>query len=111
MTDGPATGVLVVNAGSSSLKLRVLGLADAVTGSADISPWDGGPDDPALEQFLAGLTGIGAAGHRVVHGGRRFTAATASYAVPGAWTRAARRGTRCRSRRPRAPAGAPSGPP
>ena len=70
------TGVLVVNAGSSSLKLRVLGLADAVTGSADISPWDGGPDDPALEQFLAGLTAIGAVGHRVVHGGHRFTAAT-----------------------------------
>jgi len=76
MTGGPATGVLVVNAGSSSLKLRVLDPADAVTASADLSPWDGGPDDPGLRRFLDGLTGIGASGHRVVHGGHRFTAAT-----------------------------------
>jgi acetate kinase len=70
------TNVLVVNAGSSSLKLRVLDAADSVTASADLSPWDGSPDDPGLRGFLGGLTGIGAAGHRVVHGGHRFTAAT-----------------------------------
>jgi acetate kinase len=70
------SGVLVVNAGSSSLKLRVLGSGDAVTASADLSPWDGSPDDPALRDFLAGLTGVGATGHRVVHGGHRFTSAT-----------------------------------
>ena len=70
------TSVLVVNAGSSSLKLRVLDSADRVTASADLSPWDGSPDDPGLRDFLDGLTGIGAAGHRVVHGGHRFTAAT-----------------------------------
>jgi acetate kinase len=70
------TSVLVVNAGSSSLKLRVLDPADRVTASADLSRWDGSPDDPGLRRFLGGLTGIGAAGHRVVHGGRRFTAAT-----------------------------------
>jgi acetate kinase len=70
------SGVLVVNAGSSSLKLRVLGPADEVTASADLSPWDGSADDPGLRRFLTGLTGIGAAGHRVVHGGHRFTAAT-----------------------------------
>jgi acetate kinase len=70
------SGVLVVNAGSSSLKLRVLGAADEVTASADLSPWDGSPDDPGLRGFLSGLPGIGAVGHRVVHGGRRFTAAT-----------------------------------
>jgi acetate kinase len=68
--------VLVVNAGSSSLKLRVLDPADALTASADLSGWDGNPDDPRLQGFLDGLTGIGAAGHRVVHGGHRFTAAT-----------------------------------
>jgi acetate kinase len=34
------TGVLVVNAGSSNLKLRVLDPADTVTASADRSaPW------------------------------------------------------------------------
>jgi len=70
------TGVLVVNAGSSSLKLRVLGPADEVIASADLSAWDGRPDDPGLRDFLGGLTGVGAAGHRVVHGGHRFTAAT-----------------------------------
>ena len=70
------TAVLVVNAGSSSLKLRVLDPADAVTVSADVSPWDGSPDDPRLRGFLDGQDGIGAAGHRVVHGGHRFTAAT-----------------------------------
>ena len=70
------TSVLVVNAGSSSLKLRVLDPADEVIASADLSPWDGSPDDPGLRDFLGGLTGIGAAGHRVVHGGHRFTAAT-----------------------------------
>jgi acetate kinase len=69
------TSVLVVNAGSSSLKLRVLDEDDTVTASADLSPWDGGPDDPRLRRFLDGLTGIDGTGHRVVHGGHRFTAA------------------------------------
>ena len=70
------SSVLVVNAGSSSLKLRVLGPADEVIASADLSPWDGSPDAPGLRDFLGGLTAIGAVGHRVVHGGHRFTAAT-----------------------------------
>ena len=77
------TSVLVVNAGSSSLKLRVLGPDHSVTTALDLSPWDGGQDDPALRRFLGGvagsgqaergLSGIGVVGHRVVHGGRRFT--------------------------------------
>ena len=70
------SSVLVVNAGSSSLKLRVLDRADEVIASADLSPWDGSPDDPGLRRFLGGLAGIEATGHRVVHGGHRFTAAT-----------------------------------
>jgi acetate kinase len=68
--------VLVVNAGSSSLKLRVLSSADEVSASADLSPWDGSPDDPGLRRFLGEQAGIDAVGHRVVHGGHRFTAAT-----------------------------------
>jgi acetate kinase len=70
------TSVLVVNAGSSSLKLRVLGPGDAVTGALDLSSWDGSPGDPALRRFLDGLggqAGVGVVGHRVVHGGSRFT--------------------------------------
>jgi acetate kinase len=67
------TSVLVVNAGSSSLKVRVLGPDDSVVTALDLSPWDGGPDDPALRRFLRGLEGVGVVGHRVVHGGQRFT--------------------------------------
>jgi acetate kinase len=67
------TSVLVVNAGSSSLKLRVLGPGDTITASQDLTHWDGSPDDPDLRRFLGGLHGIGVAGHRVVHGGSRFT--------------------------------------
>jgi acetate kinase len=70
------TAVLVVNAGSSSLKLRVLGPGDAVTTALDLSPWDGSPGDARLRGFLRGLRGVGVAGHRVVHGGSRFTEPT-----------------------------------
>jgi acetate kinase len=70
------TSVLVVNAGSSSLKLRVLSPADDVTAALDIDPWDGSPDHGELRQFLHGQAGAGAVGHRVVHGGSQFTRAT-----------------------------------
>jgi acetate kinase len=84
MTEGPADGglVLVVNAGSSSLKLSLLDPAGAVTASAGLDRWDGSAGTAGLRGFLAGRTGppgrtgITAAGHRVVHGGRRFTAPT-----------------------------------
>ena len=68
--------VLVVNSGSSSLKLRVLDPDDAVVASADLGPievdGDGG-DDEALAAAVAGLGPVGAVGHRIVHGGTRFT--------------------------------------
>lgn len=94
MGDG-ARGVLVVNAGSSSIKLAVFAGAQRVltaaaseigprarlslgeeTRAADL------PDHPAaLAALLDGLAGlgwplarIGAAGHRVVHGGAHLTA-------------------------------------
>ncbi|MEP6527468.1 MAG: acetate/propionate family kinase [Nocardioidaceae bacterium] len=62
--------VLVVNAGSSSLKLRVLADDDAVTRSVDIDDWDGGT---GVLGHLAGEERIHAVGHRVVHGGSLFT--------------------------------------
>jgi acetate kinase len=68
--------VLVVNAGSSSLKLRVVAAGDSVTAALDLDRWDGDPGDTRLRSFLAGLDGIDAVGHRVVHGGSRFRAAT-----------------------------------
>jgi acetate kinase len=68
--------VLVVNAGSSSLKLRVLSPADQIIASLDLDPWDGGTDHDELRQFLASQAGVGASGHRVVHGGSSFIRAT-----------------------------------
>jgi acetate kinase len=61
---------LVVNAGSSSLKVRLLGAADAVVAQLDL-PAPGG-DDAGLVDALAGVGEIDAVGHRVVHGGERF---------------------------------------
>jgi acetate kinase len=58
--------VLVVNAGSSSLKLRLLGDDDTVERTADAEP---GGD---LADILRGWPEPDAVGHRVVHGGTRF---------------------------------------
>jgi acetate kinase len=69
-----AERVLVVNAGSSSLKLSLLGPAGQTLDSLDIDPWHG-EGTPQMRAFVAGLGGVGAVGHRVVHGGSRFRAA------------------------------------
>jgi acetate kinase len=62
--------VLVVNAGSTSLKLRVVDEADGVVASTDEH---GGQERPVLlERFLADAGEVGAVGHRVVHGGAEF---------------------------------------
>jgi acetate kinase len=64
--------VLVVNAGSSSLKLVLLEAADQMVTSAEL-PLPGVEDIPArLGEFLDDAPRAGAAGHRVVHGGPRF---------------------------------------
>ncbi len=60
--------ILVVNSGSSSLKVRVIGADDAVVSSADLpSMMDGARE--GLERFVRGERDIDAVGHRVVHGG------------------------------------------
>jgi acetate kinase len=60
--------VLVVNAGSSSLKVRLLGPGDELEAEQDL-----GPDDPgALAAALASTARPDAVAHRVVHGGERF---------------------------------------
>ena len=71
---GPADGprILVVNAGSSSLKLRVLGASDAVVAAADLPAPRGATDADAIAEAVAGFGGIGAVGHRIVHGGTRY---------------------------------------
>jgi acetate kinase len=62
--------VLVVNAGSSSLKLSVLD-RDTATEHTTIDRWRAGDLDP-LREFLADAADVDAVGHRVVHGGLRY---------------------------------------
>ncbi len=63
---------LVVNAGSSSLKLRVLD-GDELTASADLP---GSADEGAVRDAVASFSEkIDVAGHRIVHGGTEFRAA------------------------------------
>jgi acetate kinase len=63
--------ILVVNAGSSSLKLRVVGDDDEVLGTEDLAPVDDLVDDE-LGRALEKLGDIDAVGHRIVHGGERY---------------------------------------
>lgn len=75
---GDQQSVIVFNAGSSSLKVSVLGPDDVVTDSFALDRWDGRPDHRELSGFLAGSAaarGAGVAGHRVVHGGSKFSQA------------------------------------
>jgi acetate kinase len=68
------SGVLVVNAGSSSLKVSALDAGDHVTAALDLDHWDGSPDHRELADFITSCRDdIAVAGHRVVHGGSRFT--------------------------------------
>jgi acetate kinase len=64
--------LLVVNTGSSSLKLRVLDDADDTLAERS-AEWPGGSPFPA--DALAGLPEVDAIAHRVVHGGEEFRAA------------------------------------
>lgn len=66
--------VLVVNAGSSSLKLRLLGGDDELDGARDLALNHGNIDDEELHAALAGMDRADAIGHRIVPGGRRYLA-------------------------------------
>ncbi|WP_439657861.1 acetate/propionate family kinase [Lentzea sp. HUAS TT2] len=70
-----AVNVLVVNAGSSSLKLGVLGEDGTVLAEHHAERWQG--DTGPLKDFLTDAPDVDAVGHRVVHGGSTFTSATA----------------------------------
>lgn len=66
--------VLVVNAGSSSLKLRLLDADDTVIDTADLpASTDEGQGGEAAERIAAMGKDADAVGHRVVHGGQAFT--------------------------------------
>ena len=61
-----------MNAGSTSLKLRVVERDDRVSETVDLDPPGESLEDD-LRRFLASVGPLDAVGHRVVHGGRRFT--------------------------------------
>jgi acetate kinase len=65
--------VLVVNAGSSSLKLRLLDSQDTIEGSVDLPSGPDGFDTSGLARILHGWRKPDAVGHRIVHGGTLFT--------------------------------------
>lgn len=66
--------VLVVNAGSSNLKLRLLDEADDVALSRDLSLTPEELDEDALVDAFSDVADqVDATGHRIVHGGRTFT--------------------------------------
>jgi acetate kinase len=65
--------VLVVNAGSSSLKLRLLGGQDEILAERELDAPGAQSDEAELSTALAGELGeADAVGHRIVHGGQRF---------------------------------------
>lgn len=82
MADGQAgtLHVLVVNAGSATLKLALLGPGDALLGARELAAPAGRADlaevRAAIDELLtaAGAAPPLAVGHRVVHGGTTFTA-------------------------------------
>ncbi len=65
--------ILVVNAGSSSLKVRMLDGSDEVVASADLPPGDEGWK--GLRERVESWPEFGVSAHRVVHGGSRFRSA------------------------------------
>jgi len=72
-TTGADARILVVNAGSSSLKLRVLDASDSVVARADLPAPNGKAEVEASAAAIAGFGEIDAVGHRIVHGGTRYS--------------------------------------
>jgi acetate kinase len=63
-----------MNAGSSSMKMSLLGPGDTVESALEIEDWDGSPDHAELTGFLtAAAPRAGVVAHRVVHGGSVFS--------------------------------------
>jgi acetate kinase len=65
--------VLVLNAGSSSLKVSLVDEDDRVLADREFDVADGKLDDAQLAGAIREMEGIEAVGHRVVHGGPRYT--------------------------------------
>ena len=65
--------VLVANAGSSSLKLRLLDPGDHLVASQELEITNGRADQGEVAEALRRLGSADAVGHRIVHGGAEFT--------------------------------------
>jgi len=65
--------VLVVNAGSSSLKVSLVGPDDAILASQEFGADGGRFDDDRLKEAVGAMDGFEGIGHRVVHGGSRYS--------------------------------------
>jgi acetate kinase len=65
--------VLVLNAGSSSLKLSLVDSDDRVLADREFEVAEGRLDEAQLATAIHEMEGIEAVGHRVVHGGPRYT--------------------------------------
>ena len=64
--------VLVVNAGSSSLKVSVVGPDDEVSGEQEFEAAGGQVEGGRLDAAIHAMGGVEAVGHRVVHSGPRY---------------------------------------
>jgi acetate kinase len=71
---GVGTRVLVVNAGSSSLKLRVLGDGDEIEAETDLPAPRGTADSAEIKAAIESFGPVDAVGHRIVHGGSLYSA-------------------------------------
>jgi acetate kinase len=70
---GTPAGVIILNAGSSSLKASLLGPGDGIDSALELDAWDGSPDHAELTRFLtAAGPRASVVAHRVVHGGSVF---------------------------------------
>jgi len=69
--------VLVVNAGSSSLKLTLLDGDEEIVAQKELPATGDEVDEAQLQDALSGPLGVeaNAVGHRIVHGGERFASA------------------------------------
>src|SRR5207244_3032501 len=67
-----ALRVLVLNAGSSSLKLSLIDSDDRVLVDTEFEVAEGRLDESQLATTLHAMEGVEAIGHRVVHGGPRY---------------------------------------
>jgi len=65
--------VLVLNAGSSSLKVSLVDADDRVLADREFEVAEGRIDDAQVASALREMEGIEAVGHRVVHGGPRYS--------------------------------------